>query len=133
MLIEIDADLYKEASTRVENISQFIEQQLTILVNDEFNEEFQLLNELSQKMDEIKEIETRLTRIRKRRIQRVSNDELYEDVLVTINRIHDNLGMIGKNQIKSIAKRNNVSYDGLLDYLKKNGEYEIVNFTGVNR
>ena len=132
VLVEINEDLYKEASTKVDNVIQFIEQQLIILINDDFSDELELLVQLSEKVDEIKELESELVRVRKRRMQQ-GNKYDFDEVLVTINRIHDNLGMIGKNQIKSIAKRNNVSYDVLLAYLKKDGSYEIVNYTGVSK
>lgn len=132
VLVEINEDLYKEAGTKVDNVIQFIEQQLIVLINDDFSDELELLVQLSEKVDEIKELESELVRVRKRRM-RQGNRYDFDEVLVTINRIHDNLGMIGKNQIKSIAKRNNVSYDVLLAYLKKDGGYEIVNYTGVSK
>lgn len=132
ILVEINSDLYEKASKKVDNISDYIEQQLRLLVNDDFSEEFDVLLELSEKMDEIRELETRLVNLRNNRIGNVVNTPVFDECMIVIKRIHNNLDMIGKNQIKSIAKRNNVPYDALLEYVKDCG-FNIVNYTGVSK
>ena len=131
ILIEIDSDLYEKASQKTDNVQEFIEEQLHTLVLDEFSEEHDVLVEISEKMEELKELETKLVKLRENRLGRV-NSKLVNECMVVISRIHENLDMIGKNQIKSIAKRNNVPYDVLLEYVEKNG-YNIVNYTGVSK
>ena len=132
ILVELNSELYEKASQKVDNVSDYIEQQLRLLIDDDFTDEYDVLVELSEKMEEIKELEARLTNLRKHRMRKVTNTDMFDECMVVITRIHDNLDMIGKNQIKSIAKRNNVPYDALLEYVKKNG-YNIVNYTGVSK
>lgn len=132
VLVEVDSELYEKASLKVENIDKYIEQELRLLVDNDFSDEFDVLVELSEKIDEIRELETKLVNLRENRIGRVVDNQRFDECMVVITRIHDNLDMIGKNQIKSIAKRNNVSYDSLLELVKREG-YNIVNYTGMSK
>ena len=130
ILIEINKELYDEASLKTNNIQEYIEEQLRLLVLDKFSDEYDVLVEIKNKIDEIQELEAKLTHIREKRI---SNDNtIYDDAMVTITRIHDNLGMIGKNQIKQIAKHNNLSYEGLLKHISKM-DFVVVNYTGISK
>ena len=130
--IEISKDLYIKASQKVDNVTSYLEVQLMVLVNDEFGDEYQIMKEISNKINEIQELEARLSNLRDNRVNQVIDNRIFEEAIVTIARIHDALGMIGKNQIKSIAKRNSVPYDALLSYVEEKG-FNVVNYTGVKK
>ena len=132
ILVEVDSELYEKASRKVEDINKYIEQELRLLVDDDFTDEYETLVELSEKMDEIRELETRLVNLRNNRVGNVIDTDVFDDVMVTIMRIHDNLDMIGKNQIRQLSKVYHVPYDSLLEYVEKCG-LNIVNYTGVSK
>ena len=129
--VNINEDLYYRAETKIDNVEEYLEQQLIILLEDDFTDEYEILIELSDKIREVRDLERRLVKIRENRIGSI-DEGIFDEAMVTITRIHDNIGMIGRNQIKSIAKRNGLPYDALLREVKKQG-FKVVNYTGVNR
>ena len=129
--VYINEDLYNRAESKLDNIDEYLEQQLIILLEDDFTDEYEILIELSDKVSEIRELESELLKIRENRVTSIDKT-IFNESMSTITRIHDNIGMIGRNQIKSIAKRNGLPYDALLREVKGRG-FEVVNYTGVNK
>ena len=52
----------------------------------------------------------------------------YDNAMITITRIYNELGYIGKNQLRKIANQNNLNHTDLIKYVRKNTDYEITNF-----
>ncbi len=130
--IEIDCEMYNQAKEKVDDIQVFIEEQLTLLINDDFSDEYEVLSELNEKFEEIRELEDKLVSLREKRNEKIDDTLLFEDAMTTIMRIHENLGMIGKNQIKQIAKYNHLPYVSLLKFVQREG-LVVVNYTGVSK
>ena len=56
-----------------------------------------------------------------------NNQEYYDSAMITVNRLYDKQGYIGKNQLKAIANRNNLNHIDLIYYVE-NLDYKVTNF-----
>ena len=128
--ISIDDDVWEKAGEKLENRSAFIEHQLRLVVDSSHEEEDELLKIIGEKREEINVLEDKLCSYRKKRLKKSQEGQLFDTAMVSINRLHNNLGAVGKNQIKNIARRNHIPYDLLLSHCYEQ-ELNIVNFMEV--
>ena len=128
--ISIDADLWDEAGVKIPNRSAFIEEQLELYLANDLSEEKEVLELIDEKNAELSILEGKLCKLREARLKKVKDVDIFENPMVSINRVHSKLGHVGKNQIKMFAKRNEVPYDALLQHVEGLG-FNIVNFAEV--
>ena len=128
--ISIDEEVWEKAGGKLENRSAFIEHQLRLAVDLANDEEDAILKTIAEKREEINVLEDELCSYRKKRLQKSQENHLFDTAMVSINRLHENLGEVGKNQIKNIAKRNRIPYDLLLNHCYEQN-LKIVNFGAV--
>ena len=128
--ISIDDEIWEKAGEKLENRSAFIEHQLRLIVDSTFEQEDEILKTINEKREEINVLEDKLCSYRKKRLKKSQDNQLFDAAMVSINRLHDNLGAIGKNQIKKIARRNHIPFDLLLSHCYEK-ELNVVNFGEV--
>ena len=131
--ITIDCDVWEEAGSKLDSRSEFCENQLRLFLELNNDEEDILLEQIQNKREEICVLEDKLCAFRKERLNKVKQKPIFDDAMVSINRINDRLGKIGKNQIKNIARANKVPFDLLLENCRVDGSLNIVNFAEVPR
>lgn len=130
--ISIDPDIWEDAKIKLGNCSNFIESQLEMYLSNDLSEEREVLKLIEEKNAELSVLEGKLCKLREARLSKVDEMNIFEAPMVSINRIHGNLGYIGKNQIKRFASRNEVPYDALLDHVVNEG-LNVVNFAEVGK
>lgn len=130
--ISIDPDIWEDAKIKLGNCSNFIESQLEMYLGNDLSEEREVLKLIEEKNAELSVLEGKLCKLREARLSKVDEMNIFEAPMVSINRIHGNLGYIGKNQIKRFASRNEVPYDALLEYVINEG-LNVVNFAEVRQ
>lgn len=120
--VHINKDLYLNSKNYLDmSLDSFIEYCLSLYISsdDNYAKTFKKGCKLYNELDKIKQ---KLYEIEKK-----NDEEDYTDALVTINRIHDKLGYIGKNQIRKVAHNYDLNPKNLIEYLSKN-DYTITNF-----
>lgn len=130
--ISIDPDIWEDAKIKLGNCSNFIESQLEMYLSNDLSEEREVLKLIEEKNAELSVLEGKLCKLREARLSKVDEMNIFEAPMISINRIHGNLGYVGKNQIKRFASRNEVPYDALLEHVINEG-LNVVNFAEVRQ
>lgn len=130
--ISIDPDIWEDARSKLGNCSNFIESQLEMYLGNDLSEEREVLKLIEEKNAELSVLEGKLCKLREARLSKVDEMNIFEAPMISINRIHVNLGYVGKNQIKRFASRNEVPYDALLEHVINEG-LNVVNFAEVRQ
>lgn len=130
--ITVDEEVWESAGEKLDSRSDFCENQLRLFLELDNDAEDELLQQIQDKRDEINVLEDRLCAFRKERLTRVQDSLVFDGAMVSINRVHEKLGSVGKNQIKRFAKSNGVPFDLLLEHCRVSG-LNIVNFAEVPR
>lgn len=101
---------------------------LSEFVNNTLKEAFNVSDEITELRKEIYEHENALISLRAKlcKLEReeaaaIKNRKGYEECMVILLRIHDNMGEVGENQIRNVADNFSVNFDGLLSYCKEQG------------
>ncbi|WP_405285995.1 hypothetical protein [Methanobrevibacter sp.] len=131
--ITVDCEVWEEAGSKLDSRSEFCENQLRLFLELNNDEEDQLLEQIQSKREEIYVLEDKLCAFRKDRLSKAKKKPVFDDAMVTVNRINNRLGKIGKNQIRKIAKSNQVPFDLLLENCRVTDGINIVNFAEVPR
>lgn len=130
--LRIDEELWEEAKQVLSQpIAEYISERLKYAVSTVDDKESIIIKEIAEKHEEINVLESQLCSLREKRLNKEinSNSDMFDNAMETVNRIHRNMGSIGKNQIKDIAKRNDLRMDMLLDHCIHQG-LNIENFGG---
>ncbi|MDO5818758.1 MAG: hypothetical protein Q4P11_00330 [Methanobrevibacter sp.] len=109
--------------------SAWIERQIDIVLNID-DEESKLIQEIENLDNKMNVAKDKLCQIRKAKKERLEAANVFDECMVILNRLHDNLGCVGRNQIRSIAMKNKVPPDGLEEHCEELG-LTIVNFMEV--
>ena len=87
-----------------------------------------LMKKASQLQSELNQIQGRMYKLQNKNKENNNNQELYEKAMVTVNRIHNELGYIGKNQIRRIANQNELNSEHFLRYVQKQEDIIVKNY-----
>ena len=128
--ISIDPDVWDEAKAKLPNRSEFIQTQIELYLGNDLSEEREILRLIEEKNAELSVLEGKLCKLREARLSRVVELDIFEAPMKSLSRLHSNLGMVGKNQIKTFAKKNDVPYDALLEHVMGEG-FNVVNYAEV--
>lgn len=109
--------------------SAWIERQIDIALNIE-DEESKLIQEIEKLDNKMNVAKDKLCQIRKAKKERLEAANVFDECMVILNRLHDHLGCVGRNQIRTIAMKNKVPADGLEEHCEELG-LTIVNFMEV--
>ena len=109
--------------------SAWIERQIDIALNVE-DEEAKLLQKIEKLDNQLNIAKDKLCQIRQAKKERLETANVFDKCMVSLERLHDNLGCIGKNQIRNIAWINDVPALELEEHCIDQG-LNVVNFMEV--
>lgn len=126
--IMIDERLWDSVRNDLDiTLGEFVEQSLR-LFSGEDTEMGKLMKKASQLQSELNQIQGRMYKLQNKNKENNNNQELYEKAMVTVNRIHNELGYIGKNQIRRIANQNELNSEYFLRYVQKQEDIIVKNY-----
>ena len=108
------------------SISEFVENQLRTYL-DEDDELSVLMKEEANLQNKLNSIQAKICNLRERKHDEKVRKKEFDNAMISINSIHNELGYVGKNQIKFIAKKNDLSTVELLEHCRDE-ELNITNF-----
>lgn len=109
--------------------SAWIERQIDIALNVE-DEEAKLLQKIEKLDNQLNVAKDKLCQIRQAKKEKLEAENVFDKCMISLNRLHDNLGCIGKNQIRNIARVNDVPALELEEHCIDQG-LTVVNFMEV--
>lgn len=128
--ITIDDNKWDALATVVNGSrSAWIERQIDIALNIE-DEEAKLIQRIEHLDNQLNVAKDKLCQIRKAKKERLEAANVFDGCMIPLNRLHDRLGCIGRNQIRHIARKNDVPAEGLEDHCISCG-FTVVNFMEV--
>lgn len=128
--LSVDKMLWENAQDDLDmSPNLFFEYALTMYIfnDDEYSKLFRKGAKLYSELDRIKD---KMFNLEKNNRNNVSNEESYNTAMITVNRIYNELGYIGKNQLRKIANQNNLNHSDLIKYVERNG-YKVTNFGDI--
>lgn len=131
LTIAIDENIYNEAIKK-ENIDQKIEDYLKIEILLASEHELDLIKNINQLLkehnkiqDQINNLLEELYRIRFNKTDYEYDESIFEKSMISLTRIHENVGHIGKDQIRKFAARDNIPSAALLNHITVNTDFVI--------
>lgn len=126
--INIDEELYKASKDKLNmSLDEFVDYSLTMFIHQE-DEYSRLFQKGAKLQSELNKLQKRMLELEVRNDENKNNQEYYDKAMITVNRIHNELGYIGKNQLKKIANNNNLNHIDLIHYVERLDDYNITNF-----
>lgn len=130
--VYMNQDVWEEMGLRFGNKrSQQIEDLCINFLNMEDDTERELVNQITEYKQKLEVAETRLCKLREKKHKKQKMDENYDEPLELLSRFQVRNGFVGKNQIKTFAKKQSLSYDTLLEKCVEAG-FKIENYGGYN-
>ena len=77
---------------------------------------------------ELNNVKNKMYLLEKKNRSNKDNQKAYDNCMVTVDRIHNALGYIGKNQLRKIANQNNLNHNDLIRYVSRLEGYTVTNF-----
>ena len=128
--ITVDENIWELAKDKLPcSRSEFFENQLKLYLDID-DPETKIVEKISKKESEINVLKDKLCNIRREKQLRLESANVFDDAMVTLNRLHDRLGCVGRNQIRSVAKRCDVPANELETHAVECG-LTVVNFMEV--
>lgn len=130
--ISVDDVLWEMAGENLPmSRSEFIEQQLTLYLQID-DPEAKIVEQITQKEQELNALKQKLCDLRKNKELKMSNKNLFDDAEQEVQLLYERQGeKIGKNQIRKIAKRFNVPVLEFENKILQKEEYNIYNYMTV--
>lgn len=126
--VMVDPDVWRASKNKLSvTRSDFINEQLCIAIDAADDEETVLRNEIIDLQNEINVKESRLCKLRGERLENERKECMFDEVMVTVDRIIDRNGFIGKDQLRNISKQRDVAYNSLLNHVLDLG-YDVQNY-----
>ncbi len=126
--VMVDPDVWRASKNKLSvTRSDFINEQLCIAIDAADDEETVLRNEIIDLQNEINVKESRLCKLRAERLENERKEGMFDEVMVTVDRIIDRNGFIGKDQLRNISKQRDVAYNSLLNHVLDLG-YDVQNY-----
>lgn len=128
--ITVDENIWELAKDKLPcSRSEFFEKQIRLYLDIE-DPETKIVEKISKKENEINVLKDKLCAIRKEKQLKLESDNVFDDAMITIHRLHENLGCVGRNQIRNVARRCDVPADDLEKHIVSEG-FNVVNFMEV--
>ena len=128
--ITVDENIWELAKDQLPcSRSEFFENQLKLYLDID-DPEAKIVEKISKKENEINALKDKLCNIRREKQLRLKQTNVFDDAMVTINRLHENLGCVGRNQIRNVARRCDVPALELEKHIVESG-LTVVNFMEV--
>lgn len=128
--ITVDENIWELAKDKLPvSRSEFFENQLRLFLNVE-DPEAKIVEKIAKKENEINVLKDKLCHIRRGKQLKLEKDNVFDEAMVLINRLHSSLGSIGRNQIRNIARKCDVPGNELEKHCVDSG-LNVVNFMEV--
>ena len=128
--LTVDPNLWQLAKDKLPcSRSEFFENQLKMFLGIE-DDESEIIKDIQTKENEINALRDKLCHVRKSKQLKLESNKSMEKAMASLNRMHERLGVIGKNQISYIAGSNKLEFYRLKDECEKKG-MNIVPFSEV--
>ena len=128
--ITVDENIWELAKDKLPcSRSEFFENQIRLYLDID-DPEAKIVEKISKKENEINVLKDKLCTIRKEKQLKLEASNVFDNAMVTINRLHENLGCIGRNQIRTVARRCDVPANELEKHIISEG-LTVVNFMEV--
>lgn len=110
--ITIDPDLWEMAGEKLHaGRSQFIEKQLRLAMGMEESEEAKLMKEAAKLQDKLNVVQARICEIRERKRKEKQREKDLKGIKETLDRFKEVRGFVAVNQLKSLARNQDIDYD----------------------
>jgi len=109
--------------------SAWIERQIDIALNVE-DEETKLLQKIERLDNQMNIAKDKLCQIRQEKKERMEAANVFDECMVMVNRLQEKYGGVGRNQIRNIARNNDVPAEELEEHCISLG-LEVVNFKEI--
>ena len=125
--IHVDENLLLRAKSELDmSIDEFIEYALTMYLKHE-DTYAKLFYDGARHYSQLKKIQDKMYDME----HKTSSDNgSYDNAMLIVNRIHNNLGHIGKDKLRKIAADNDISGNDLINHTISLG-YKVTNFTAT--
>lgn len=128
--LTVDENIWELAKDKLPvSRSEFFENQLRLFLNVE-DPEAKIVEKITKKENEINVLKDKLCHIRREKQLKLESANVFDEAMVTINRLHDALGCVGRNQIRNVARRCDVPANELEKHISSEG-LTVVNFMEV--
>lgn len=128
--ITIDDNKWDALATVVNGSrSAWIERQIDIALNIE-DEEAKLIQRIEHLDNQLNVAKDKLCQIRQAKKERLESASAFDECMVSLNRLNSKLGGVGRNQIRNIARKNDVPALELEEHCINLG-LNVVNFMEV--
>lgn len=128
--LTVDENIWELAKDKLPcSRSEFFENQLRLFLNVE-DPESKIVEKITKKENEINVLKDKLCHIRRGKQLRLESANVFDKAMISINRIHDRFGCVGQNQIRNIARVNDVPANELEKHIVSEG-LTVVNFLEV--
>lgn len=128
--LTVDENIWELAKDKLPvSRSEFFENQLRLFLNVD-DPEAKIVEKITKKENEINVLKDKLCHIRREKQLKLESDNVFDEAMITLNRLHDNLGCIGRNQIRNVARRCDVPTNELEKHCVQFG-LTVVNFMEV--
>ena len=128
--ITVDENIWELAKDKLPvSRSEFFENQLRLFLNVD-DPEAKIVEKIAKKENEINVLKDKLCHIRREKQLKLESANVFDEAMVTINRLHDALGCVGRNQIRNVARRCDVPANELEKHILSEG-LTVVNFMEV--
>lgn len=128
--ITVDENIWELAKDQLPvSRSEFFENQVRLFL-DVDDPEKKIVDKITKKENEINVLKDKLCHIRREKQLKLESDNVFDEAMMTLDRLHGNLGCIGRNQIRKVARRCDVPSNELENHCVKCG-LNVVNFMEV--
>lgn len=125
--ITVDENLLLRAKSELDmSIDEFIEYSLTMYLQHEDNYA-KLFYDGAKHYSQLKKIQDKMYAMEHKT---KSNNNSYDNAMIIVDRIHTNLGHIGKDRLRKIAADNDIGGTDLINHTISLG-YNVTNFTAT--
>lgn len=126
--LEISKELYIASKDKLDmSLNDFIEYSLSMYIfnDDEYST---LFKKACKHYNELNNVKNRMYALERKNRSNKDNQKYYDKAMVTVTRIHNRLGYIGKNQLRKIANQNNLNHNDLIRYVSNLDGFTVTNF-----
>ena len=100
------------------SISEYCENQLRAFLGEE-DQLSKLLRKEAKLQSELDVVQAKICQLRDRNRKKSKQKKVFDEAMIPINRIHERLGYVGRNQIRKIAHQNDIPPQQLIEHCEE--------------
>lgn len=137
LTIAIDSNIYNEA-IKIPELDKLVEEFLKHKLLLASEHELELVNNINSLKKESDKINNKINNlieelysIRFNKKDYLYDETIFDNSMISLSRIHENVGHIGKDKIREFAVRDHVPFDGLLNHIVTNTDFIVQEYTNI--